>query len=143
MNFLLRNFLEDKITSDGITNWFDNIFGENQLKKNKDSLNIFKKYCYAQETNLVEKYENYKKNNEGKDKKESAEDKINKKINKILNFGQIPAKIFEVKHPKKYVTIKKNLYEKVFVNLFDNEIKQKKPVRYLSFSKTNILILYK
>lgn len=139
MIFLQRNFLEDKISSDGLTYWIDNIFGDNQLRKTKDSLNLFKKFSYAQETNLGEKYENYKKLFS---ENEIAEEKIHKKISKILNFGQVPVKIFDIKHPKKNLTIKKNQYEKVFVNLLDFEIKNKKPVRYMCYSKTNILIIY-
>lgn len=146
MVYINRFYLEDKTISDNLTYWIDNIFGENQLKKNKDSLNVFKKCCYAQETNLLDKYEYHKKNfvNDN-DKRENdyAEAKILKKIDKILNFGQVPAKLFDSKHPKKICgTAKLNDYETVFNDSFAEIRNLKKPIRYINKSKSFTYVLY-
>lgn len=143
--YIHRYFLEDKCVSDSLSSWIDNIFGENQLKKNKESLNVFKKCCYAQETNLVEKYEFLKKSmsqkNQNTENKE-AESKILKKVDKILNFGQVPAKLFEYKHPKKNTLLKQNDYEALFPDLYINFRNMKKPIRYFNKSKSFIYVLY-
>jgi hypothetical protein len=72
-----------------------------------------------------------------------AEKKILKKIDKILNFGQVPAKIFDYKHVKKICpTIKLNDYETVFNDSFTEIRNLKKPIRYINKSKTFIYVLY-
>ncbi len=158
--YIHRFYLEDRFISDNLIAWIDNIFGENQLKKNKESLNVFKKCCYAQETNLIQKYETYKKNNININSKthtsnnnvhtdnsnypeDDSEEKILKKIDKILNFGQNPAKLFEAKHLKKnFSSIKSNDYETVFNDLAKIPVNMKKPIRYLNKSKNFVYVLY-
>ena len=75
--------------------FINNIFGSGQVGKREDC-NTFDKYCYQEMINLHSKIEEYKsKKMEYADIKE----KIDRKINKVLSFGQTPYKIFEVPHP--------------------------------------------
>lgn len=207
MIYLQRYLLEDKLVSDNICYWIDNIFGENQLKKSKDSLNIFKKCCYGQETNLKEKYKTYKKalndtsnvimsttnvniqsssalnsiipyspktgnksinlglglasesnniktilfncyNNSWSSGVSNignlgeAEVNVMKKTDKILNFGQVPIKLFDAKHPKKFPKKKFGDFETGFNQFYSDIYYTKKPIRYINYSRNNIYILY-
>ena len=58
-----RKLLNSKILSITINDWIDNIFGFNQLPKNKvireNCCNIFMKSSYEQENNLQKKLEKY------------------------------------------------------------------------------------
>ena len=94
-----KKILDSKLVSFYLNNWIDNIFGVNQLppKENRrETLNIFEKVFYEQETNLEEKLENWKfnKNLPG----EKIQFKLNIKISQIMSFGAIPYQIFKEPH---------------------------------------------
>lgn len=126
--------------------WIDNIFGSNQLIKNKESLNIYMEHCYEQEVNLKKQLDRMKK-----DLVEVQEivATIRDKSNAILNFGQVPAKLFDDKHPDRSGYAKNTLIEDDFSliggiiqNLKKPEVaKFKKGTRYFGYSETLIYVL--
>ena len=95
MEFIINNL--NLINSDEIKNqinfFIDNVFGKNQV--NKENFNIYDKYCYQELVNLREKLEKFKRNDEDYN---TIKTKIDRKVNKILSFGQTPFKLFEEKH---------------------------------------------
>lgn len=141
-----RAILESKNISCFINYWIDNVFGSNQLAKNKDSVNIFNKYSYEQETNLEKKLERYERKKKLKDKE--IVQKLRDKINSILNFGQTPYKLFDDKHPRKiYNTKGINNDEFFFLSdmIFSKQKleleKFKKGVKYFNFSQSYLYVL--
>ena len=93
-----KNILNDKLIGIKLNNWIDIIFGEKQLPsvdKRRESCNIYEKESYEQMINLEKKLAKYlmKKENDFKDK-------INLKIDHIINFGVTPSQLFKKEHPK-------------------------------------------
>jgi hypothetical protein len=140
-----RTILESKTVSAMLNLWIDNIFGANQLEKNKDSLNIYNKESYEQEKNLEKKVEKYKK---GGNNQDTLVEKIRDQVNTILNFGQTPHALFRNKHPKKVGTTKE-LTNDDFINVSDLlfsrqklELKKfNKGVSYFNYSKSYLYVL--
>jgi hypothetical protein len=135
-----RLFMENRNVSSTINHWIDNIFGCNQLVKNKDSINVFSKTSYEQEIKLEDKEKKYNG--------EELVSKIRNKIHYILNFGQTPHKLFEDKHPKKHLDVTK-IKSDEFMELRDLlyqkqkiEIEKiKKGVRFFNFSQSYFYVL--
>ena len=95
MEFIINNLnlINSNEIKSQINFFIDNIFGTNQV--NKENYNIYEKYCYQELVNLREKLEKFKRNNEDYN---TIKIKIDRKVNKILSFGQTPFKLFEEKH---------------------------------------------
>ena len=74
--------------------FIDNIFGVGQIGK-RDNYNTYDKYCYQELVNLREKIREYIDRNSDYS---TIKEKIERKINKIISFGQTPFKLFEEKH---------------------------------------------
>ena len=93
-----KKLLNSKTIAVKINNWIDNVFGIGQLppfKKRESSYNIFPKTSYSEATDLKKKLKKYY----SKEKDiERTKDKIFRKINLIICFGQTPYKIFNEKH---------------------------------------------
>ena len=97
-----RRLLESKVISNQIHNWIDNIFGIYQYikdyKENLTHCNTFHKYSYEENISLINKLNSmYEKKLDD----EIIWNKIRNKINKILNLGQCPKKIFTTPHQSK------------------------------------------
>ena len=109
--FILQHkfLLNSKIVGHYINQWFDIIFGVNQLppEKNRlDSCNIFSKITYEQKTNLERKLEkNLKKENMNENQVFS---KIRLCVSQLVNFGITPTQIFHIPHEELKYTNKKN-----------------------------------
>ena len=73
---------------------FGIIFGVGQIGK-RDNYNTYDKYCYQELVNLREKIREYIDRNSDYS---TIKEKIERKINKIISFGQTPFKLFEEKH---------------------------------------------
>ena len=101
VQFIIENkkLLDTKNISVHICDWFDIIFGVNQLpeKNMKKSYNIFNKHTYEQKNNLYGKL--IKLINKHM-KEEEIIKKIQNKIDLIISFGQTPYQLFNEKHPK-------------------------------------------
>jgi len=99
-----KKLLNSKTIATQINYWIDNIFGIGQYPKDKktreNSLNIFIKTAYIQETDLHKKLNKIikKETNKARIKK-----KLINKINLITSFGQNPQQIFEEKHKKREI----------------------------------------
>jgi hypothetical protein len=139
-----RSILESRSVAANLNYWIDNIYGANQLEKNKDSLNIYNKESYEQEKNLEKKVEKYRK----KYNQNEVIEKIRDQVNKILNFGQTPHVLFRHKHAKKMGTTKE-LINDDFINISDLlfsrqklELKKfNKGVYYFNYSKSYLYVL--
>ena len=78
-----------------INKWIDLIFGYLIFPISEEKLNGFDKYSYRNKISLPDKINVYiwKKLNE-----EEMRKKLDSKIDKILNFGQCPEQLFNIKH---------------------------------------------
>ena len=108
LDYILTNatMLESNKVKSAINNFFDDVFGIGQMG-GCDKYNTYDKYCYQEMIDLAQKIENFQ--NKGLSLNEIKE-KIARKSNKIISFGQTPFKLFEDKHPQwtKEKTVKKN-----------------------------------
>jgi len=98
LDYILSNAvrLESTQCKNEINCFFDNIFGVGQMG-GPEKCNTYDKYSYQEMIDLKMKIEKYKtKNLTLKEIKE----KIDKKANKIISFGQTPFKLLEDKHPQ-------------------------------------------
>ena len=98
LDYILSNAvrLESTQCKNEINFFFDNIFGVGQMG-GPEKCNTYDKYSYQEMIDLKMKIEKYKtKNLTLKEIKE----KIDKKANKIISFGQTPFKLLEDKHPQ-------------------------------------------
>ena len=99
-----KKLLNSKTIATQINYWIDNIFGVGQYpkdkKKRENSLNIFIKTAYIQETDLHRKLNKIIKKETNKDR---IKKKLINKINLITSFGQNPQQIFEEKHKKREI----------------------------------------
>ena len=128
VNFIIKSkkLLNSNIIGFQLKKWIDIIFGVKQLPKpeeRKDSLVILSEYSYEENINLENILNEALK--EQQDEKEIKNDIANY-INLIINFGVVPARIFNSKHPKlkqKKEKINNEIKEnKIFENdLFENE----------------------
>ena len=131
--YVHRKLLNDKKTSEGISQWVDIIFGKKQFPKDEEerrnSCNIYHKYSYEQCTNLEKKLMKYIiKYNE--DKNEELEKELLKKIKdrimKINIHGICPRQILTktihyerksaIKTPKEFKKVLKNEFYFYFTN---------------------------
>ena len=74
--------------------FIDNIFGVGQIGR-RENFNTYDKYCYQELVNLKSKVNEYRDKNYDY---ALMKEKIERKINKIISFGQTPFKLFEEKH---------------------------------------------
>ena len=100
-----KSILNNKLIGSQLKYWIDIIFGVMQLpptEKRSESYNIFEKESYEQNLNLEKKLEKKLKKKE-KDCDLTniiIKNKINYKINHIINFGVTPSQLFKKEHPK-------------------------------------------
>ena len=108
LDYILTNatMLESNKVKSTINNFFDDVFGIGQMG-GCEKYNTYDKYCYQEMIDLAQKIENFQ--NKGLSLNEIKE-KIARKSNKIISFGQTPFKLFEDKHPQwtKEKTVEKN-----------------------------------
>ena len=98
LEYILNNevLLESPKFKSQINFFIDNIFGVGQMG-GKENCNIFDKYSYQEMIDLNQKIRKFK---EEKLSYEKIKEKIERKSNKIISFGQTPFKLFEDKHPQ-------------------------------------------
>ena len=98
LDYILSNAvrLESTQCKSEINFFFDNIFGTGQMG-GPDKCNTYDKYSYQEMIDLKMKIEQYKKKNLSL---KEIKEKIDKKSNKIISFGQTPFKLLEDKHPQ-------------------------------------------
>ena len=98
LDYILSNAvrLESTQCKSEINFFFDNIFGTGQMG-GRDKCNTYDKYSYQEMIDLKMKIEQYKKKNLSL---KEIKEKIDKKSNKIISFGQTPFKLLEDKHPQ-------------------------------------------
>ena len=108
LDYILTNatMLESNKVKSAINNFFDDVFGIGQMG-GCEKYNTYDKYCYQEMIDLAHKIENFQ--HDGLSLNEIKE-KIARKSNKIISFGQTPFKLFEDKHPQwtKEKTVEKN-----------------------------------
>ena len=141
LDYILTNatMLESNKVKSTINNFFDDVFGIGQMG-GCEKYNTYDKYCYQEMIDLTQKIENFQ--NEGLSLKEIKE-KIARKSNKIISFGQTPFKLFEDKHPQwtKEKTVEKNNKsdKKDKTDIYNNSyIKFNYKIIYFGFLKNNI-----
>ena len=94
--FQQRKLLNSDIVASEIHNWFNYVFGVNQLSDNEESCTMFPKQTYAQKMRLNEKKQKYMNTLTPVQTKL----KLKEKVNVCINFGQTPHKVFNELHPK-------------------------------------------
>ena len=141
LDYILTNatMLESNKVKSTINNFFDDVFGIGQMG-GCEKYNTYDKYCYQEMIDLTHKIENFQNN--GLSLKEIKE-KIARKSNKIISFGQTPFKLFEDKHPqwtKEKTVEKNNKSDKKDKNENNNNsrIKFNYKIIYFGFLKNNI-----
>ena len=132
LEYVLNNevLLESPKFKSQINFFFDNIFGVGQMG-GKENCNTFDKYSYQEMIDLNQKIRKFK---EQKLTYEEIKEKIERKSNKIISFGQTPFKLFEDKHPQ-WVPEKKN--SKDNINIEDNFSDMKERFLYFNTVKNN------
>jgi len=135
--YVHKKLLNDAKTSREISKWVDIIFGKKQLPENKEerakSCNVFGKLTYEQNMNFEDKLKIYiKRFEEAKNNKDLEKKFINKiqnRINIIINFGICPKQIlFETVYNEGNSNINP-------IKLSKKELNLNKPDLYLYFSK--------
>ena len=98
LDYILSNAvrLESPQCKSEINFFFDNIFGTGQMG-GQERCNTYDKYSYQEMIDLTQKIEKYKSK---KMNLKEIKEKIDKKANKIISFGQTPFKLLEDKHPQ-------------------------------------------
>ena len=96
ITYITRNaqLLNSQKVRENLHHFINNIFGVRQIGKRED-YNTYDKYCYQEMINLSGKIDGYKLKSLTY---EEIKEKIDRKINKVLSFGQTPYKIFEIPH---------------------------------------------
>ena len=132
LEYVLNNevLLESPKFKSQINFFFDNIFGVGQMG-GKENCNTFGKYSYQEMIDLNQKINKFK---EQKMKYEEIKEKIERKSNKIISFGQTPFKLFEDKHPQ-WNPEKKNTKDNI--NIDDNFNDMKERFLYFNITKNN------
>ena len=109
------NLESDKIKST-INYFFDNIFGVGQMG-GCEKYNTYDKYCYQEMIDLKQKIDSFQLKNLSLSE---IKEKIARKTNKIISFGQTPFKLLEDKHPewsREKIIEKKNKNNISFIKL--------------------------
>jgi hypothetical protein len=98
LEYVLNNevLLESPKFKSQINFFIDNIFGIGQMG-GCEKCNTYDKYSYQEMVDLSEKIKKFREN---KLKYEEIKQKIIRKTNKIISFGQTPFKLFEDIHPQ-------------------------------------------
>ena len=98
LDYVLSNatMLESTKVKSTINYFFDNIFGVGQMG-GCEKYNTYDKYCYQEMIDLNHKINSFQAN--GLSLREIKE-KIARKTNKIISFGQTPFKLLEDQHPQ-------------------------------------------
>ena len=119
--FQQRKLLNSDIVAGEIHNWFNYVFGVNQLSDKEESCSVFPKQTYAQKMRLLEKKQKYMNTLSLVETKQ----KLKAKVTVCINFGQTPHKVFNELHPKykkDLVNNKENQDELIF--MLSKDIKQ-------------------
>ena len=129
LDYILSNatMLESNKVKSTINNFFDDIFGVGQMG-GCEKYNTYDKYCYQEMIDLKQKIDSFQ--SKGLSLNEIKE-KIGRKSNKIISFGQTPFKLFEDKHPE---WSKEKIIEKKNKNI-DSFIKFNYRIIHFGFSK--------
>ena len=127
LDYVLNNevLLESPNVKSQINFFFDNIFGVGQMG-GKENCNTFDKYSYQEMIDLNQKIRKFK---DQKLSYEEIKEKIERKSNKIISFGQTPFKLLEDKHPQ-WKPEKKNLKDNLNIDDNFNDMKE----RFLFFN---------
>ena len=98
LEYVLNNevLLESPKFKSKMNYFFDNIFGTGQMG-GCEKCNTYDKYSYQEMIDLKQKIQKFKDKNLTY---EEIKNKIARKSNKIISFGQTPFKLFEDKHPQ-------------------------------------------
>ena len=131
LDYILSNatMLESTKVKSTINYFFDNIFGVGQMG-GCEKYNTYDKYCYQEMIDLNQKINSFQ--TKGLSLKEIKE-KISRKTNKIISFGQTPFKLLEDQHPQ---WSKEKVIEKSSKNI-DSYIKFKYQIIHFGFLKNN------
>ena len=131
LDYILSNatMLESTKVKSTINYFFDNIFGVGQMG-GCEKYNTYDKYCYQEMIDLNQKINSFQA--KGLSLKEIKE-KISRKTNKIISFGQTPFKLLEDQHPQ---WSKEKVIEKSSKNI-DSYIKFKYQIIHFGFLKNN------
>ena len=127
VNFILQHkrILNNKIIGNLLVKWIDNIFGVNQLPKDKikESCNIFEKASYEKKINLEEKIKRQKERQKLDNKltNDKIKTKLKIKIAHIINFGVVPSQLFNEIHPDLKMIINKDKDQEQESNINKNE----------------------
>ena len=132
LEYVLNNevLLESPKFKSQINFFIDNIFGVGQMG-GKENCNIFDKYSYQEMIDLNQKIRKFK---DDKLPYEKIKEKIERKSNKIISFGQTPFKLFEDKHPQ-WAPEKKNTKDNT--NIESNFTDMKERLLYFNTVKNN------
>ena len=127
LDYVLNNevLLESPKFKSQINFFFDNIFGVGQMG-GKENCNTFDKYSYQEMIDLNQKIRKFKDQNLSY---EEIKEKIERKSNKIISFGQTPFKLLEDKHPQ-WNPEKKNAKDNLNIEENFNDMKE----RFLFFN---------
>ena len=122
LDYVLNNevLLESPKFKSQINFFFDNIFGVGQMG-GKENCNTFDKYSYQEMIDLNQKIRKFKNQ---KLSYEEIKEKIERKSNKIISFGQTPFKLLEDKHPQ-WKPEKKNSKDNINIEENFNDMKER------------------
>ena len=135
LDYILSNatMLESTKVKSKINNFFDDIFGVGQMG-GCEKCNTYDKYCYQEMIDLKQKIDSFQA--KGLSLNEIKE-KIARKSNKIISFGQTPFKLLEDKHPE---WSKEKITEKRSKNI-NSFIKFNYQIIHFGFSKNYCFVL--
>ena len=130
LEYVLNNevLLESPKFKSQINYFFDNIFGAGQMG-GSDKCNTYNKYSYQEMVDLNQKIRKFK---EQKLPYEKIKEKIERKSNKIISFGQTPFKLFEDIHPQ-WTPEKGNKEDELKIDEHFKDMKEK--FIYFNFDK--------
>ena len=133
--FQLRKLLNSDIVASEIHNWFNYVFGVNQVTENEESCTMFPKQTYAQKMRLNEKKQKYMNTLTPI----QAKMKLKGKVTVCINFGQTPHKVFNELHPKyknNLVNVDKDNQEELHF-LLSKDIKQQEYIDELHYKDSH------
>lgn len=133
--YIMENLelLNNKKVKEELHYFIDNIFGVGQIGR-RENFNTYDKYCYQELVNLKSKVNEYKDKNYDY---ALMKEKIERKINKIVSFGQTPFKLFEEKHEESNNDVQKNEHNDISEQLKDLNQKEINVKSKIIFVKTS------
>ena len=132
LEFVLNNevLLESPKFKSQMNYFFDNIYGCGQLT-GCEKCNTYDKYSYQEMVNLNQKIKKFR---EEKLPYKKIKEKITRKSDKIISFGQTPYKLFEDNHPQ-WKPEKGNKEDELKIDEHFNDMKER--FIYFNFDKRN------